>query len=232
MPPQTIKPLSNYFGKRIDDAIESIKAMEDSFPGAIIVHDLTRQLPLYISRWGLNYLGITLKELLAYGLEYHNAFFNLEDVKDYNARIIELFECKTNEEFVTFFQQVRKSPQHNYVWFLSATKVLIRNAKGTPLYSIVTSIPVDTTHQITTKVQRLLEENNFLRQNHKRFNTLTRREKEILRFMALGNSSEEIAAKLFISVKTTKTHRRNIKSKLSAENSYDILCYAQAFDLI
>lgn len=232
MPPPTITPLLNIISSEITDSIDSIQAMEDYFPGAIIIHDLTQQLPVYVSRWGLDYLGVTLKELLAYGPEYHSRFFNPEDVKDYNPRIIDLFQGKLQEEFITFFQQVRRSPQHDYVWFLSATKVLHRNDKGAPLFSIVTAIPVDTQHYLTHKIQRLLEENNFLRSNYHLFNTLTKREREILRFMAKGVSSEEMAVHLYISPKTINTHRRNIKSKLNIESNYDIVRFAQAFDLI
>ncbi len=50
--------------------------------------------------------------------------------------------------------------------------------------------------------------------------------------MALGESSASIAAQLYISEKTAKTHRMNIRKKLQAESNYDITRYAQAFDLI
>ena len=82
------------------------------------------------------------------------------------------------------------------------------------------------------KVNRLLEENNFLRRNQKIFVSLTKREKEILKLMALGDSSVEIAGKLHISQQTASTHRRNIKSKLKVESNYDVVKFAQAFDLI
>jgi DNA-binding CsgD family transcriptional regulator len=77
-----------------------------------------------------------------------------------------------------------------------------------------------------------LEENNFLRKNHELFSSLTKREKEMLKFMALGKNSTEIAAIFHISEKTAVTHRRNIRSKLNAQTNYDLVCYAQAFDLI
>lgn len=54
----------------------------------------------------------------------------------------------------------------------------------------------------------------------------------MLKFMALGKNSTEIAAIFHISEKTAVTHRRNIRSKLNAQTNYDLVCYAQAFDLI
>lgn len=50
--------------------------------------------------------------------------------------------------------------------------------------------------------------------------------------LARGESSADISKKLFISELTANTHRKNIKRKLKAETSYDLLKFAQAFDLI
>jgi len=93
-------------------------------------------------------------------------------------------------------------------------------------------LPTDAKHSITVKAQRLLEENNFLRNNYHVFDQLTKREKEILKMMALGDSSAEMAEKLYISETTASTHRRNIKRKLNIESNYDVTRFAQAFDLI
>jgi DNA-binding CsgD family transcriptional regulator len=94
------------------------------------------------------------------------------------------------------------------------------------------AIPVDPQSHINTKVERLLQENTFLRKNQQVFASLTKREKEILRLVALGNSTNEIAEQLHISIPTAFTHRRNLKSKLKAQTNYDLTRFAQAFDLI
>ncbi|GAA4746013.1 response regulator [Flavisolibacter ginsenosidimutans] len=48
---------------------------------------------------------------------------------------------------------------------------------------------------------------------------LTKREKEILKLVAEGLSSQEIADKLFISLRTVETHRLNINQKLDVKNT-------------
>jgi DNA-binding CsgD family transcriptional regulator len=108
----------------------------------------------------------------------------------------------------------------------------MRNDKGAPTHCITLAMPIHPGHHITVKVNRLLEENNFLRKYKHVFAALTHREKEIMRLMALGKNSADIAATLNISEKTVSTHRRNIKNKLNAQSSYDITRFAQAFDLI
>ena len=93
-------------------------------------------------------------------------------------------------------------------------------------------MPIDPTHHITAKVQRLLDENNLLREKQKLFSSLTKREKEVLKMMAWGKNSNEIAGKLFISEQTVETHRKNIRAKLNPGSSYDLVIFAQAFNII
>ncbi|MGW8186862.1 MAG: response regulator [Desulfobacterales bacterium] len=50
------------------------------------------------------------------------------------------------------------------------------------------------------------------------WNTVTQREKEILKLLAEGYTNKEIAGMLFISVKTVEKHRANIMSKLDLHN--------------
>ena len=55
---------------------------------------------------------------------------------------------------------------------------------------------------------------------------LTERETEILKLIAKGNTNKKIAAKLFLSVKTVETHRRNIYRKLNTHNCTLATAYA------
>jgi DNA-binding NarL/FixJ family response regulator len=48
---------------------------------------------------------------------------------------------------------------------------------------------------------------------------LTRREKEVLHLIAEGLTNQEIADRLFVSVSTVDTHRKNLLQKLSAKNT-------------
>lgn len=52
---------------------------------------------------------------------------------------------------------------------------------------------------------------------------LTRREKEILELIADGMTNAEIAQKLFISVLTVDSHRKNLLAKLDAKNTASLI---------
>jgi len=59
-----------------------------------------------------------------------------------------------------------------------------------------------------------------------RLSQLTTREKEVLKLVAKGMVSKQIADKLFISVNTVNTHRQNIIEKLSVNNTAEAIRYA------
>ena len=56
--------------------------------------------------------------------------------------------------------------------------------------------------------------------------TLTARELEVLKLVAEGRTSREIAETLVISIKTVDRHRANIKEKLGARDRVDLTRYA------
>ncbi|MDI7261606.1 MAG: response regulator transcription factor [Thermodesulfobacteriota bacterium] len=58
------------------------------------------------------------------------------------------------------------------------------------------------------------------------FEPLTKREMEVLRLIAQGRSSKEIANLLFISIRTAQNHRANIMSKLGIKRTADLTRYA------
>jgi DNA-binding NarL/FixJ family response regulator len=61
---------------------------------------------------------------------------------------------------------------------------------------------------------------------------ITDREKEILSLIAGGNSSQEIAGQLNLSVLTVRKHRQNLMSKLSLHNTAEVTAYAMRDGLL
>jgi len=59
-----------------------------------------------------------------------------------------------------------------------------------------------------------------------RFDTLTGREKEVLKLLAEGNSVKEIAGDLDLSLKTVETHKFNLMRKLDIHNKAQLVQYA------
>ena len=61
---------------------------------------------------------------------------------------------------------------------------------------------------------------------------LSDREREVLRLLALGHTNQEIAKKLFISVRTAETHRAHIMQKLRLGSRAELVRYALAQGLL
>ena len=61
---------------------------------------------------------------------------------------------------------------------------------------------------------------------------LSKRELEILNLLAEGHSNQEIAAKLFISVSTVKTHIQNLFEKLDVKRRIQAIEKARSLNLI
>jgi DNA-binding NarL/FixJ family response regulator len=62
--------------------------------------------------------------------------------------------------------------------------------------------------------------------------SLSTREFEIMRMLALGKTVSEIAKELFLSIKTVSTHRTHILQKLDLSNTADLIRYARQNKLV
>ena len=61
---------------------------------------------------------------------------------------------------------------------------------------------------------------------------LSQREVDVLRLIALGHTNAEIAAQLYLSVRTVETHRAHIQQKLRLSSRAELVGYALARGLI
>lgn len=73
-----------------------------------------------------------------------------------------------------------------------------------------------------TMEQRLLRQLSGHTVDNGPLEVLSRREKEIFQYLAQGLTSDEIASRLFISLKTVQTHQSNIKKKLKQGTIKDL----------
>ncbi len=61
---------------------------------------------------------------------------------------------------------------------------------------------------------------------------LSQRELDVLQLIALGHTNAEIAAQLYLSVRTVETHRAHIQNKLRLSTRADLVAYALEHGLI
>ena len=194
------------------ESVTKVATMAEVLPGVVIIHDMRDWSVVWMSQKGLKLLGISIEEVKSLSAdEYYRRYFNPEDTRDYVPKIFELIERNNDEESVAYFQQVKFAKDPDWHWHMSSTRIFLRNEDKKPLLIITVSFPIDPEHHLSTKAERLLQENNFLRKNFDLYATLSLREREILQLLALGKSAVETAAELYISANTVETHRKKRK---------------------
>ncbi|WP_461790220.1 response regulator transcription factor [Pedobacter sp.] len=215
----------------IENKIDALKAVADDLPVPIIVQSADNYGVVYMNKIGLEILGVDLNELQSIDPRTYVArYFNADDDKEYSEKIKQRVN-DFSEDYTSYFQQV-KSKDGVWSLYASNTKVFFKNKEGNVTHLITTASPLEPIHHITIKINRLMDDVRFLRENASVFAKLSAREREVLKLMALGLSSTEIANQLFIALATVDTHRRNIRKKLCLKNNYEAVKFAQAFNLL
>ncbi|RUA17476.1 MAG: DNA-binding response regulator [Clostridia bacterium] len=71
-----------------------------------------------------------------------------------------------------------------------------------------------------------------LSEKEERFGTLSERESQVFRLVALGYRNHEIADKLFLSVKTVETYKARVRQKLGLRSRVELVRYALELGLL
>lgn len=100
-----------------------------------------------------------------------------------------------------------------------ASGYLLKNADQQTILSAIHSV-MNGEEYIDESIKKILIQESISGQRRSLFDIpLTKREKEILKLIADGNSNQEVADKLFISLRTVETHRFNLTQKLDVKNA-------------
>lgn len=116
--------------------------------------------------------------------------------------------------------------KHSYTWCFSSKKKLSNDL------TISITQPLNELGRIYPQLGKVLEDNVFLKKNFRKFDSLTRREKEIMRLISEGKTSNQISEQLFISTYTVTTHRKNIWQKLEIKSYAELIKFAEYFELL
>ena len=147
-------------------------------------------------------------------LKHHEPDVILMDINLGNESGIDL--CKTVKEHYPGIQILGLSTfnQQSFIQKLmdnGASGYVLKNATRTELTEAIFTV-CDGKKYLSSEAFQML------RQKEEPVIILTRREKEVLELIADGLTNNEIAIKLFVSVTTVDTHRKNLLAKFQAKN--------------
>ena len=106
-----------------------------------------------------------------------------------------------------------------------ASGYVLKNASQVELMEAIQSV-------IKGKIYFSEEAAKTLHNTIKPNNKVSRREKEVLELIAEGLTTNEIAEKLFISMTTVDTHRKNLLSKFETKNTASLIHIATQLKII
>lgn len=130
----------------LEQKITIIDKIANDIPAVIVIHELSLNGPrvIYISPTGLKILKTSKEEVAGLDTEeFHNRYFNPDDAADYHPKILELLERKDDKEMITFFQQVRSSNKEDFKWYLTTSKIFMKDSMGYPTHIIAFAHPID-----------------------------------------------------------------------------------------
>lgn len=176
----------------------------------------------WMNRFAREFIGYQQEEIESLGLQFFLETMHPDDLEIISDAIAK-FDHQSNQLFGGL---VRLKPKGNseFHWCIG-TIVVLEEKDGIPWRFLVIAHQMDHLKDTQSQIVDLIKENLQLR-NTILINTLTRREKQIMRLISGSSTDKEIAASLHISIKTAKTHRHNIHRKLNLKNAASLVRFA------
>lgn len=215
----------------LEEKIALFEPQLERMPGISVIHQIENYQPIFMTKKGLELFGLSLDDLRAIGENYFEEFFNKDFTAEFFEKLLPLLKEENDGETFTIFHQVYFPRKSEYDWFVSSV-CIFHSEGGIPTHTLSISFPIGEMDRIPQKAEKLLAENKFSRAHRESFSALSNREKEILKFIAEGKKTQEIAEQLNISQDTVNSHKKSIKHKLQVSSFYEMSLYAHAFDLL
>lgn len=214
----------------------NIPDIGDIVPASLMIQDLDGLRPTgcsYMNNWGCEHLGSSAEEVNQLGEAYYEHYFVKEESYAIFQGMNDYLVLGDFDRQYNFFQRVRLYGDTDYTWFYTVLKVVqVKYSTDLENKIILLSSPVIGLDNLIARVNKTLDQDQYIRNNYRRFAELTGREKEIITLLANGKSTSEIADQLFISGHTVSTHRKNIIRKIECNSFAELLRFAMAFDLV
>lgn len=204
----------------------SLEDFAEIIPGIVHVDNISEPEIDYLNHFGEGEFTNSFVEIRSEGSEFLKKFFEPEDMEIFSEPLIQMVEENDNSTVISFFQKVRLNNHADFSWLLTTTKILKARKEFISISQVLSGADSS-----TKAMTRLLDDNLYLRKNMNKFSQLTKREKQIVKLVAQGKSTKQIAEELYLSHHTISTHRKNINHKLGFKSIMDWERFVQAFDL-
>ncbi|KFF15748.1 LuxR C-terminal-related transcriptional regulator [Chryseobacterium sp. JM1] len=236
----------NYFDF-FDDSIKNAKRFAIG-PYLWFINNGTRMKTERISENIEQFTPFKKEDWMDSGTEFFMNLFHPQDraylmaafVFSANVRLQFLREGKTDVTFNHYGRMIDRNGE--YRWILLQSPIQITHnyeikASIVFIYDlshfIIQNMPLLSFMDFTdNEVQYFRHIDQDLRKIDMEKPTITHREKDVLKLMAQGLNSPEIAEKLFLSYHTVENHKRNLRKKTNTKTSAELIAFTMNHSLL
>ena len=208
--------------KDILDQLRFLKNIVSNLSIAIFIHDLKKLRHIWTNNNYYNIIGYSDLEIKQLGPEWAKNNYHPEDIHIVKERI-DYFKQNKGEAYSGVYRIKHK--KGHWVWVYSNTVVYKQDESGFPDQLLGICIDFSDNFKTMKQFKELFKENQQLK-NQLQIEKLTKREREIIKMIAHGNTGQEIADNLHISLSTVNNHRKHMLVKLGLHNIAELSHFA------
>ncbi len=191
------------------------------------INNASKLTPHFINNAGAKYYGYNTNDLRKHGFKLYQNLIHPDHLNDINKTIV-LADSHPKDTFEMTYRVKEKGG--DWRWTYSITKALNFNKKGKAILVVAVVFDVaDLVELCHFQHSTSNLDSYFAIDNRSLYNSLTKREVEILHLIAEDNTSVEVAALLNIEASTVDTHRKRIIKKLGVKSSLGLVKFALHF---
>jgi len=197
--------------------------LQDYYPFPVYIND-RKTLDYDFFNQSFIKQGKEIENLISKGIDYLDKISNPILLKQSKAKA---YQFHLNNDFNSVCNYMQAITLNNKMTPYFTSKILLNKklSLNIPFFNSENIIFQKVFKELIPSGEKNL--NNWLR-----FQTLTKREKEILKLIADGYSNKTISELLFISQHSVKTHRRNIYKKLDIHKTSQLVRLAIILNLL
>jgi DNA-binding CsgD family transcriptional regulator len=224
--------------------VEKYKSLLDNINGFIIICNYTTGLYEYISDGIRTHLGYDVKgfsneELTGFVFSVihdNHRNFLLNSLLPAVFNYFKQHGSQINPTDVRYTCSIKvKNKYDTYVWYLIDTVIIEADENKSPQRTLITCTNINQFKKdeiVYYNIQKKNQDGVYEiilegTDDHKKLEyNLTPRELQIISMVSHGNTNQEIADKIFVSLNTVKTHRKNIMKKTRCKGTADLTNFA------
>jgi DNA-binding CsgD family transcriptional regulator len=227
-----------------DRQLTKYKSLLDNINGFIVICNYTTGQYEYISDGIRSHLGYDVSQLSNEQLtnfvfstlhEKHRAFM----LNSFLPVVIKYFKDNSQHIVATDYRYtcciMVKNFYDEFLWYLIDTVIIEVDDSGSPVRTLITCTNIHQYKKDDLIYYNLLRKNadgvyevllEGVEDNLKNEYQLTSREIQIINMISQGHTNKEIAERLFVSLNTVKTHRKNILKKTGCRGTAELTNFA------